>query len=278
MADDKLFELLAPTRRTAVVNIGASDIGDAEIYQPLLDRDIGSLIGFEPLPEQFEILKAKQAKNCTVLPYAIGDGGLHTLHVCAFWPMSSLLRPDSRQLQQFIPFSDYGRVTSEIPVQTYRLDDVDEIRAMDFLKIDVQGFELTVFQNGRNKLAEAVALQVELPFVKTYENQPAFGEIDIELQSLGFVPHFAVTAFVRMIAPMLPIAQGHGGLRQIHEIDLLYVRNFARLELMSDEQLKHLALLAHHCFGSFDLAYRCVFASQSVAACLWMLLNTISVY
>jgi len=84
MADDKLFELQAPTRRAAVVNIGASDIGDTEVYQPLIDRDIGSLIGFEPLPEQFEILKAKQAKNCTVLPYAIGDGGLHTLHVCAF--------------------------------------------------------------------------------------------------------------------------------------------------------------------------------------------------
>lgn len=259
MADDKLFELLSPTRRTAVVNIGASDIGDTEVYQPLLDRDIGSVIGFEPLPEQFEILKAKQTKNFTVLPYAVGDGGSHTLHVCAFWPMSSLLKPDSRQLQQFIPFSDYGRVTSEIPVQTHRLDDIEEIRVMDFLKIDVQGFELTVFRNGHDRLREAVAIQVELPFVKTYENQPTFGEIDLELQSLGFVPHFVVTAFVRMIAPMVPIAQGHGGLRQIHEIDLLYVRDFARPELMSDEQLKHLALLAHHCFGSFDLAFRCVF-------------------
>ena len=50
MADDKLFELLTPTRRAAVVNIGASNIGHTELYQPLLDRDIGSLIGFEPLP------------------------------------------------------------------------------------------------------------------------------------------------------------------------------------------------------------------------------------
>jgi hypothetical protein len=161
-------------------------------------------------------------------------------------------------------------------VQTHHLDDVDEIRAMDFLKIDVQCFELTVFQNGRNKLAEAVALQVELPFVKTYENQPTFGEIDIELQSLGFVPHFAVTTFVRMIAPMLPIAQGHGGLRQIHEIDLLYVRNFARLELMSDEQLKH------HCWRIIVSARLIwpigVFLHlRSVAACLCMLANTISV-
>jgi hypothetical protein len=27
---------------------------------------------------------------------------------------------------------------------------------------------------------------------------------------------------------------------------------------MSDEQLKHLALIAHHCYQSFDLSLRCV--------------------
>jgi hypothetical protein len=34
MADDALFELLAPARRTAIGHIGASDVGDIEIYQP----------------------------------------------------------------------------------------------------------------------------------------------------------------------------------------------------------------------------------------------------
>lgn len=83
--------------------------------------------------------------------------------------MSSLLKPDPRQLQQLLPFSDLGRVTKEVPIQTYRLDDIEEISALDFLKIDIQGFELTVFQNGRNKLKQAVSLQVELPFIKTYK-------------------------------------------------------------------------------------------------------------
>jgi hypothetical protein len=27
---------------------------------------------------------------------------------------------------------------------------------------------------------------------------------------------------------------------------------------MNPEQLKHLALIAHHCYGSYDLAARCV--------------------
>jgi hypothetical protein len=43
----------------------------------------------------------------------------------------------------------------------------------------------------------------------------------------------------------------------------LYVPDFAletrfRPDLMSDEQLKHMALIVHHCYGSFDLALRCV--------------------
>jgi hypothetical protein len=28
--------------------------------------------------------------------------------------------------------------------------------------------------------------------------------------------------------------------------------------VMADEQLKHLALIAHHCYRSFDLAFQCL--------------------
>jgi hypothetical protein len=38
----------------------------------------------------------------------------------------------------------------------------------------------------------------------------------------------------------------------------VYVRNFTHPDAMTDEQLTHLALIAHHCYGSLDLAFRCV--------------------
>jgi hypothetical protein len=47
-------------------------------------------------------------------------------------------------------------------------------------------------------------------------------------------------------------------LNQLLEADIVYVRDFARSDLMNDEQLKHLALVAHHCYQSFDLTLRCV--------------------
>ena len=41
--------------------------------------------------------------------------------------------------------------------------------------------------------------------------------------------------------------------------DIVYVRDFSRAELMDDEQLKHLAIVAHHCYGSFDLTIHCLY-------------------
>jgi hypothetical protein len=60
-----------------------------------------------------------------------------------------------------------------------------------------------------------------------------------------------------MIAPMLG-ATPAAALNQLVEADVVYVRNFIDAEAMDSEQLKHLALVAHHCYGSFDLAVNCL--------------------
>jgi hypothetical protein len=37
-----------------------------------------------------------------------------------------------------------------------------------------------------------------------------------------------------------------------------YYSCVARADIMDAEQLKHLALIAHHCYGSYDLTTRCI--------------------
>ena len=44
-----------------------------------------------------------------------------------------------------------------------------------------------MFQNGKAKLAETVAIQTEVSFMTWYQNQPPFGEFDSELRRQGFV-------------------------------------------------------------------------------------------
>ena len=79
-----------------------------------------------------------------------------------------------------------------MPVSTRRLDDLSEIAALDFLKIDVQGSELSVFNGARRHLERAVAVHTEVCFLPLYKNQPLFGDIDVDLRRRGMIPHSVV--------------------------------------------------------------------------------------
>jgi FkbM family methyltransferase len=216
-------------------------------------------IGFEPQPEALSALNAKKSQLETYLSYAVGDGTEGTLRICRAPGMTSLFVPDPVALKHFGGFSKWGEVISESRVATRRLDDIAEIDAVDFLKIDVQGSELAVFRSGRGKLAHAVAIQTAVSFLPLYVGLPVFGDIDIELRGLGFVPDAFAAVKNSLIAPMTNPANPHASLNQLLEADIVYVRDFVRPDLMQPEQLKHLALIAHHCYRSYDLALNCVY-------------------
>lgn len=253
-----LRELLLPERLTAVVDIGANPIDGDPPYKALLQGEGCTVVGFEPQPAALlRLLETKSASE-TYLPYAVGDGGEHVLHICTAPGMTSLLKPDPRALALFPMFAEWGTVVREEPIQTHRLDDIAEVEHLDFLKIDVQGSELSVFRGGAGKLQHAVAVQTEVSFVPIYENQPPYWMIDRELRSQGFIPHAFVAINRRMILPMSARDDPHQSLNQLLEADIVYVRDFVRTDGASDEQLKHLALIAHTCYTSFDLALYCI--------------------
>jgi FkbM family methyltransferase len=256
-SNDGLIDLVRPDRLTSVVDIGANPIDGDAPYKDMLQRRLCRLVGFDPQPDALTRLNAAKTDLETYLPYAIGDGEDHSLKMCRGIGFASLLQPDEKTLTHFPRFSELGRVVSEIKLSTRRLDDVEEITDVDFLKIDVQGSELSVFKNGRRRLATAVAVQTEVSFVPLYKNQPVFGDVDLELRSLGFIPHMFSAINKKMIAPMMG-PDDATALNQVVEADVVYVRNFVQADSMETEQLKHLAMIAHHCYGSYDLAVNCI--------------------
>jgi FkbM family methyltransferase len=252
-------DLLSPSRLTHVVDIGANPLdGGAPPYLPMLKAGLCHLIGFEPQQKALLVLQLTDGPNEVYLPYAVGDGSPGTLKVCRATGMTSLLEPDPTTLELFPALQPGGEVIERIPVETRRLDDIGEIEHLDFFKIDIQGSELSVFQNGQQKLAEAVAIQTEVSFMSLYLNQPSFGEADCELRAQGFIPHCLATLMRRPIGDFGVGDHALPWVNQLTEADIVYVRDFTHADVMTDEQLKHLALIAHHCYGSFDLAFRCV--------------------
>jgi FkbM family methyltransferase len=254
-----LRDLLSPSRLTHVVDVGANPFDGGEPpYLPMFNAGLCHVTGFEPQREPLLALQRTRGPDELYLPYAVGDGSPHTLKVCRASGMTSLLEPDPTTLGLFPTLQPFGEVIERVPLETHRLDDICEIEHLDLLKIDIQGGELAVFQNGRKKLAEAVAIQTEVSFITWYQNQPSFGKVDLELRGQGFIPHCFAQVRGRTIGNFIVDGGARPRLNQLTEADIVYVRDFTHPDVMTDEQLKHLALIAHHCYGTFDLAFRCV--------------------
>jgi FkbM family methyltransferase len=254
--DDEFWKLVRPQRLTDVVDVGANPIDSEPLpYKAMLAARLCRVTGFEPQPEVLLDLQSNQGPFERYLPYTVGDGGAHTLNICRGSGLTSLFEPNPAVLDIFEVLKAHTQVIDRVPVQAHRLDDITEIAHLDFLKIDIQGGELAVFQGGKAKLSEAVAIQTEISFVPLYQGQPTLGDIDVELRAQGFLPHCFPAIKLWPIAPCVDPRQPFN---QLLEADIVYVRDFTDSDSMSDEQLKHLALIAHYCYRSFDLALRCV--------------------
>jgi FkbM family methyltransferase len=251
---DVLTTILRPDRLTAIVDIGANPIDGTPPYKAMLEAGLCEVIGFEPQSEALSRLKKTATRKETYLPHVVADGKEGTLHICKASGMTSLLKPDPRQLALFNLFPEFGTVLEERKMNTIRLDDIKEISKMDFLKIDIQGSELTVFSNGRKRLGEAVAVQTEVSFIPLYAEQPTFDQIDNFLRKLDYVPHRFLSVKRWALSPTVFSNEPRIPGNQLLEADIVYVKDFSNLSVMDSEKIRHLALLSHHVFGSVDLA------------------------
>ena len=252
-----LSEILQPSRLTNVVDIGANPIDDDPPYKRLLENRLCRVIGFDPQLDALNKLNCGKSDLESYFPYTVGDGSEVTLNVCRAGGMTSFLTPDQSRLAYFPMFSEWGQIVQTVSVVTRRLDEIGEISSIDFLKIDAQGSELAIFKHGRNRLKDAIAVHTEVSFIPLYKDQPSYGEIDLEMRTLGFVPHALASINRRMIYPLFG-NDPYQAFNQLLEADVVYVRDFMQPDKMSSEQLKHLAIVAHFCYGSFDLAANCI--------------------
>ena len=254
----KLSSFLTPARLTDIVDIGANPIDGDPPYKKMLAASLCRVMGFEPQLDELENLNKVKTDLETYLPYVIGTGGRKTLHRSKYSGWTSLFEPDEAAINVFPAFRDNATVIEKIPVDTRPLDSIAEIKNIDFLKLDVQGSELDCLKSGIEKISSCVFIQLEISFVTLYKNQPGFGEVDLFLREMGFIPHCFAAIKQWPIAPLVINNNPTQPLNQLLEADLVYVKNFIQPSNLTNEQLKQMALIAHHCFGSFDLAAKCI--------------------
>lgn len=247
----RLFPGLDPIH---VVDIGANPIDGKPPYAELLQAGAARVVGFEPNPEALQRLQEKKGPHELYLPHAIGDGERHDLYVCLSPGMTSLLQPNPQILKLFHGFPRWGTVVETREVDTLRLDDVPETEGVELLKMDIQGAELTVLCHSLQRLASTLVVQAEVEFLPMYVDQPLFSDVDQFLRAQGFVLHRFFPEVSRVIQPMMLRNDIYAGLSQLLWADAVFVRDFSRLELLTETQLQKMALIVHSCYRSYDLA------------------------
>lgn len=261
-----LHAILQFNRSTQIIDIGANPIDGEPPYKELLGNGLCKVTGFEPQEEALAKLNKNKSTNENYLPYAVGDGSAKILNICRYSGWTSTLKPSALSLNVFTVFEQNAQIIDQTSIDTKRLDDIEEVNQIDFLKIDIQGGELEVFQNARTKLSKAAVIQTEVSFVNLYDGQPTLGEIDVELRKQGFIPHCFAAMKNGMIAPFILNNDRWQALHQLLEADMVYVRDFRDPNGLDDEQTKNLCLIAHACYRSYDLALRCMLMLQERGA------------
>lgn len=245
-----IIRLLEPP---LMIDIGAAPEGLVG-HEVLADAGLIKVLGFEPDPECFA--KLEETPNSSFVNCALGDGKTHDLHICNASGMNSLLRPNKEWLGLFPGFEKWGGVKEKMPVSTLKLDDVKQAVGARFAKLDVQGAEKLILENGISILNQLSILQIESSPTPLYHDEPSFFEIGYWLQKQGFVLHTLSNENKRCMKPYGSDDNPYTGKNHIFQVDAVFIPNPLSWAGLEAERLESLAFISHAMYRSHDLAMK----------------------
>jgi FkbM family methyltransferase len=151
---------------------------------------------FEPVETARDLLSQKIAphtKSIHVYPYALGaTSGTFQMHISGEGSSggtqsSSFLKPTAHTTAAY----SFLRFESKADVSVVRLDDWATRRGitqLDFLWLDLQGFELEALKGAGDLLSTVSAVHAEVSNVELYEGAPLYPEVLAWMRSHGFIP------------------------------------------------------------------------------------------
>lgn len=253
--------IACPIPPVRILDVGASMVEGPDHYAPLVARGLAEVVGFEPDVAQHATLEASGRPHYRYLPYALGDGGEAVFHIANFPGCSSILPPNKAVIDRFSaigaspPDGNFAIVRTE-PVQTRRLDDLAaETGAPDYIKLDIQGAEVTVLTNGVEALRSTLVVESEVLFVALYEGQGDFADLTALLRDQGFQLYELRDVRRCSVAPFLAEMKPFPSRGQWMWADAVYVRAWHDLSGWSDAELLKAAAILHEVYEAYDLVH-----------------------
>tara|TARA_Y100000768_G_C23964251_1_gene677042 strand:+ start:67 stop:903 length:837 start_codon:yes stop_codon:yes gene_type:complete len=233
-----------------ICDIGASPIDKTDFIDELFNNTKSKIIGFEPNKDEFIKLEKNNEKK-HYYNYAIGDGSEKILNICKGAGMTSFLEPDLNYLKNFEWFNINSEIIKREKVKTKKLDDLNE--KIDFLKIDVQGYESEVIKYGKEKIKNSLIVQLETSPIPLYKNEKTFPHIVLELEKLDFSLHMFNKVNTKPFKPMKVNNSIFMGINHLFQLDCVMIKNLNKIDSLSKEEIIKMILIMFYSFKSYDL-------------------------
>jgi FkbM family methyltransferase len=231
--------------------INLLDIGAAGGIEPRWKKITKKInyFGFEP-DERVRMTNPKEKfSGYHLSSFAVGDSeNPAMLNLTKDEGKSSFFFPNQDFLERF-PNSSRFAVSKQVELQVRRIDSQD-FNDIDFIKLDIQGGELSALKGAGENLSKVLGIEVEVEFLKLYVDQPLFGSISDFLaeQDFEFIDFVNLCRWER---------KSLLGLGQLVFGDALFLKSPEKilLENLPEEKIrKYLAIL--YIYNRFDLIDR----------------------
>jgi len=149
----------------------------------------GRIASFEPIVNAFEKLarSAKNDANWKIYNFALGNqNGKQVINISANSHSSSILEILDTHTNAEATASYIGKQEIQICTLDSIFHDIKGTAKEIFLKIDTQGFELSVLQGAMDSLKEISTIQLELSLQPLYSEQPLYNDLMSFLFSYGY--------------------------------------------------------------------------------------------
>ena len=176
------------SRPIVIVDVGAQNLSNEDhVYAGLARAGLPTrVIGFEPLEHRRHERLQASAEHITLLPAFVGDGELHTFHVNEPDATSSLLPFNETMIRQLVDLDCLHTERTEEAATTTLDVALSAEEHIDFLKLDIQGFELAALRHATEVLQRTLVVHCEVSFLEIYEKQALFSEVELHMRRQGF--------------------------------------------------------------------------------------------
>ena len=245
-----MIDFIRNTSPIYICDIGASPIDKTDFIDDLYNNSNCKIIGFEPNTEEYNKLEKRNPKK-NYYNYAIGDGSEKILNICRGAGMTSFLEPNINYLKNFSWFDTNSEIIKKEKVKTEKLDSLKE--KIDFLKIDVQGYESEIIKYGENKIKNSLVVQIETSPIPLYKNEKTFSEVIGSIEKLGFSLHMFNKVNTKPFKPMKLNNNVFIGINHLFQLDCVMIRNLDDICKFNKEDLIKMILIMFYSFKSYDL-------------------------